>query len=43
LLPGSALVTRGRRTSYTQGNVLIYGCAGRPLPTGIIDVRGIPA
>jgi hypothetical protein len=32
----------GRRGSV-RSNVMIYECAGRPLPAGTIDVRGLPA
>jgi GNAT superfamily N-acetyltransferase len=32
----------GRR-GYIGTNVMIYECAGRPLPAGTIDVRGLPA
>jgi len=32
----------GRR-GFVGTNVMIYECAGRPLPAGSIDVRGLPA
>lgn len=31
------------RTGFARTNVMIYECAGRPLPAGTIDVRGLPA
>lgn len=31
------------RTGYVRNNVMVYECAGRPLPAGTIDVRGLPA
>lgn len=31
------------RTGYAQGNVMVYECAGQPLPGGTIDLLGLPA
>ncbi len=30
-------------TGVVIGEVTVYECAGRPLPAGTIDVRGLPA
>ena len=31
------------RAGFAQSRVMIYECAGRPLPDGTIDVKGLPA
>jgi GNAT superfamily N-acetyltransferase len=31
------------RQRMVHGTVMVYECAGRPLPAGVIDVRGLPA
>lgn len=31
------------RAEVAQSNVMVYECAGRPLPDGTIDVNGLPA
>ena len=30
-------------TEVIRGKIMVYECAGRPLPAGTIDVKGLPA
>jgi GNAT superfamily N-acetyltransferase len=42
-VPNRMCFVRFGRVGYAQSNVMVYACAGRPLPDGTIDVKGLPA
>lgn len=42
-VPNELRFERFGRRRLVRGSVMVYECAGRPLPDGIIDVRGLPA
>ena len=42
-VPNPLRFERFGRAGFAQSNVMVYECAGRPLPEGTIDVNGLPA
>jgi GNAT superfamily N-acetyltransferase len=42
-VPNVMTFERFGRKGAIRGRVMVYECAGRPLPEGVIDVKGLPA